>query len=109
MMTWRQQGTAGYRKLQLKAEGPNGTKSFFCYLNDLRVDAPITLAKFITDKTDTINIGKADKTLVKWTHQMITDNSKLICLAWSFEERNGIVGKVDNCNQGDTSGSISIG
>jgi hypothetical protein len=46
-------------------------------------------------------------TLVKWAQQMIKDNSKFIRLARILEERTGIVGKVDNCNQDNTPG-ISI-
>jgi hypothetical protein len=68
-------------------EGPDGCKPFFCYLDNLKVDAPIALAKFITDMKNTSNIGKADKTLLQ-------DHSKFIHLARSLEERTGIVGKL---------------
>jgi hypothetical protein len=107
IISWQQQGKAGYWKLHFQVEGPDGGKPFFCDLDNLNVDAPIALAKFITDTRNTLKIGKADKIPVKWAQQMIKDHSKIICLARSLEERTGIVGKVDNCNQGDTP-SISI-
>ncbi len=100
-------GKPGNRKVLFQVEGPDGGKPFFCNLDDLKVDAPTTMGKLITDKATALKIGKVDKTLVKWAQQMIKDHSKFIRLARSLEERTGIVGKVDNCNQGDTPG-ISI-
>jgi hypothetical protein len=107
IITWKQVGKPGNRKVVFQVEVPDGGKLFFCDQDNLKVDAPITLAKFINDMKSTSRIGDADKTLVKWTQQMIKDHSKFIRLARSLEERTGIVGKVDNCNQGDTPG-ISI-
>jgi len=106
IISWRQAGKPGSQKLKLKVEGPD-CKEFHCDLDDLKVDAPITLAKFITDKKNTVKIGKADKSIVKWAQQMIKDHSKFTRLASRLEERTGIRGTVDNCNQGDTPG-ISI-
>jgi hypothetical protein len=104
IITWRQEGKPGYRKVQFQVEGPDGGKPFFCDLDNLKGDVPITLAKFITDIKSTLKIGNTDKTLVKWSQQMIKDHSKFIRLARILKERTGIVGKVDNCNQGETPG-----
>ncbi len=87
IISWKQVGKPGNRKVLFQVEGPDGGKPFFCNLDDLKVDAPITLAKFINDVKSTSRIGNADKTLVKWAQQMIKDHSKFIRLSRSLEER----------------------
>ena len=62
------------------------------------------MAKFITDIKSTLKIGNTDKTLVKWSQQMIKDPAKFIRLARILKERTGTVGKVNNCNQGEQTG-----
>jgi hypothetical protein len=64
MFVQQQMGKPGNWKVLFQVEGPDGGKPFFCNLDNLKVDAPITLAKFINDMKSTSRIGDADKTLV---------------------------------------------
>jgi hypothetical protein len=97
IITWRQQGKPGYWKLHFQVKGPNGGKPYFFDLDNLKVDAPITLAKFITDKMNPINIGRANKTLVRPAQQIIIDHSKILCLARRLEERTVVLSLLYSC------------